>query len=63
MCCCLTLLLLVLSRLLLRLLQSLLFRYGVWGDWDRPYITLQPEYEAAQLQVFGEMFLKGHIYR
>jgi isoleucyl-tRNA synthetase len=38
-------------------------RYGVWGDWDRPYITLQPEYEAAQLRVFGDMFLKGHIYR
>lgn len=37
--------------------------YGVWGDWERPYITLQPEYEAAQLRVFGDMFLKGHIYR
>lgn len=35
----------------------------MWGDWDRPYITLQPEYEAAQLRVFGDMFLKGHIYR
>ncbi|KAG1677731.1 hypothetical protein FOA52_001043 [Chlamydomonas sp. UWO 241] len=38
-------------------------RYGVWGDWDTPYITLQPEYEAAQLEVFGKMFLNGHIYR
>jgi isoleucyl-tRNA synthetase len=38
-------------------------RWGVWGDWDAPYLTLQPEYEAAQLGVFGQMFLKGHIYR
>ena len=38
-------------------------RYGVWGDWDQPYLTLQPEYEAAQIGVFGEMVHKGHIYR
>ncbi len=38
-------------------------RYGVWGDWDHPYMTLQPEYEAAQLGVFGEMVEKGYIYR
>jgi len=38
-------------------------RYGVWGDWDRPYLTLTPEYEAAQIAVFGEMALKGYIYR
>lgn len=38
-------------------------RYGVWGDWDNPYLTLNPEYEAAQVGVFGEMFLKGYIYR
>ncbi|GAX74373.1 hypothetical protein CEUSTIGMA_g1821.t1 [Chlamydomonas eustigma] len=38
-------------------------RYGVWGDWEAPYITLQPEFEAAQLAVFGKMLLNGHIYR
>ncbi len=38
-------------------------RYGVWGDWDHPYLTLQPSYEAAQLGVFGQMVLKGYIYR
>lgn len=38
-------------------------RYGVWGDWARPYLSLQPEYEAAQIRVFGDMLLKGHIYR
>lgn len=38
-------------------------RYGVWGDFTHPYLTLQPEYEAAQIGVFGQMFLKGYIYR
>jgi isoleucyl-tRNA synthetase len=38
-------------------------RYGVWGDWDHPYMTLTPEYEAAQIDVFGQMYLKGYIYR
>lgn len=38
-------------------------RYGVWGDWEHPYLTLRPEYEAAQLGVFGQMLLKGYIYR
>ncbi|EFJ46048.1 hypothetical protein VOLCADRAFT_93543 [Volvox carteri f. nagariensis] len=38
-------------------------RYGVWGDWSSPYVTLEPSYEAAQLRVFGKMFLNGHIYR
>lgn len=38
-------------------------RYGVWGDWENPYLTLKPEYEAAQIAVFGNMFLKGYIYR
>ncbi|MCT7980025.1 isoleucine--tRNA ligase [Laspinema olomoucense] len=38
-------------------------RYGVWGDWENPYLTLKPEYEAAQIGVFGKMVLKGYIYR
>lgn len=38
-------------------------RYGVWGDWENPYLTLTPEYEAAQIAVFGVMVLKGYIYR
>ena len=38
-------------------------RYGCWADWDAPYMTLQRSYEAAQLGVFGAMFLNGHIYR
>ncbi len=38
-------------------------RYGIWGDWQNPYLTLKPEYEAAQIEVFGQMALKGYIYR
>ena len=38
-------------------------RWGIWADWEQPYLTLQKEYEAAQIKVFGEMVLKGHIYR
>lgn len=38
-------------------------RWGVWGDWEAPYLTLNPAYEAAQLSVFGRMVLNGHIYR
>ncbi|KAJ1462912.1 tRNA synthetases class I-domain-containing protein [Pelagophyceae sp. CCMP2097] len=37
--------------------------FGVWGDWETPYLTLQPEYEAAQLGVFAKMFERGFIYR
>jgi isoleucyl-tRNA synthetase len=38
-------------------------RWGIWGDWDAPYLTLQKAYEAAQIGVFGRMVLAGHIYR
>jgi len=38
-------------------------RYGVFGDFDKPYMTLQPEFEAAQIRVFGEMYKKGYIFR
>jgi isoleucyl-tRNA synthetase len=44
--------------------QSVSFqRYGVFGDFAKPYMTLQPEFEAAQIRVFGEMFKKGFIFR
>ncbi len=38
-------------------------RWGIWADWDQPYLTLQKHYEAAQIGVFGQMVLAGHIYR
>ncbi|MDF2909244.1 MAG: isoleucine-tRNA ligase, partial [Sporolactobacillus laevolacticus] len=38
-------------------------RLGVRGDWDHPYLTLHKEYEAEQIEVFGEMAKKGYIYK
>ncbi|UQS82711.1 isoleucine--tRNA ligase [Bombilactobacillus folatiphilus] len=38
-------------------------RLGVSGDWDHPYITLQPEYEEQEIRVFGKMVKRGLIYR
>nr|WP_322766115.1 isoleucine--tRNA ligase [Cyanobium usitatum] len=38
-------------------------RWGIWADWETPYLTLHKSYEAAQIGVFGAMVLAGHIYR
>lgn len=38
-------------------------RFGVWGDWDKPYLTLHPQYEAAQMAVFGKMYELGYVSR
>ncbi|MBX5466367.1 MAG: isoleucine--tRNA ligase [Firmicutes bacterium] len=38
-------------------------RLGILGDWDHPYITLDPEFEAAELEVFADMVDKGLVYR
>lgn len=38
-------------------------RLGVSVDWENPYITLTPDYEADQVRVFGAMADKGYIYR
>lgn len=38
-------------------------RLGVRGDWWNPYITLEKEFEAEQIKVFGDMAKKGFIYK
>ncbi len=38
-------------------------RLGILGEWDNPYITLNPAFEADQLRVFGAMAAKGLIYK
>ena len=38
-------------------------RLGVLGDWEHPYITLEPEFEARQIGVFADMYQKGYIYK
>ena len=38
-------------------------RLGVLGDWDRPYLTLTHDFEAKQIEIFGEMAKRGYIYK
>ena len=38
-------------------------RLGVLGDWENPYLTMKPSFEAREVKVFGEMFKKGYIYK
>ncbi|WP_317638109.1 isoleucine--tRNA ligase [Lactobacillus xylocopicola] len=38
-------------------------RLGVSADWDHPYITLQAEYEAEEIRLFGKMYQQGYIYK
>ena len=38
-------------------------RLGVTGEWDDPYLTFTPEYEAGNIEVFKKMYLSGAIYR
>ena len=38
-------------------------RLGVIGDFEHPYLTLKPEFEARQVEIFGTMASKGYIYK
>jgi isoleucyl-tRNA synthetase len=38
-------------------------RLGVQGNFENPYLTLRPEFEARQVEIFGEMAKKGYIYK
>jgi len=38
-------------------------RLGVLGDWDRPYLTMDPEFEAEQVRGFGRIIENGHVQR
>ena len=38
-------------------------RMGVVGDWEHPYKTMDPGFEAQEVRVFGKMFQNGHIYK
>jgi isoleucyl-tRNA synthetase len=37
-------------------------RLGVLGDWERPYITMNPRYEAGQIRALGKVIANGHLY-
>ena len=38
-------------------------RMGVIGDWEHPYKTMDPGFEAEEVKIFGEMYKKGYIYK
>jgi isoleucyl-tRNA synthetase len=38
-------------------------RLGILGDWDHPYLTMQPRYEAEQLRAFAAIIRNGHLYK
>ncbi len=38
-------------------------RLGLVGDWENPYRTMSPDFEATEVKVFGEMFKRGYIYK
>lgn len=38
-------------------------RLGILGDWDNPYLTFKPEYEAKQLEVFKELYENGYVFK
>ena len=38
-------------------------RLGITADWDHPYATMSPEFEAREVKVFGEMYSRGYIYK
>lgn len=38
-------------------------RLGVWGEWKKPYITMDAEFEATQIKLFYQMYEKGYVYK
>ena len=38
-------------------------RMGVLGDWEHPYLTMAPSFEAEEVKIFGRMYKKGYIYK
>jgi isoleucyl-tRNA synthetase len=38
-------------------------RLGVWGNWAKPYITIDADFEATQVRLFGDMYQKGYVYK
>ena len=51
------------ARKFVEIQKSEFKRLGVFADWDNPYLTLDPKYEASIIKVFGQLAEKGYIYR
>ncbi len=51
------------ARKYIDLQRSQFKRLGVFGDWENPYLTLNKEYEAAELGLFADIVAQGFVYR
>ncbi|AKL97543.1 isoleucine--tRNA ligase [Endomicrobium proavitum] len=51
------------ARKFVEIQKSEFKRLGVFADWNNPYLTLDPKYEASIIKVFGDLAKKGYIYR
>ncbi len=38
-------------------------RLGVWGNWEKPYLSIAPDFEAEQIRVFGDIYKKGYVQK
>jgi len=38
-------------------------RLGVFGDWEKPYLTMEYDYEATTVEEFGKLYLNGSVYK
>ncbi|HVF47506.1 MAG TPA: isoleucine--tRNA ligase [Pyrinomonadaceae bacterium] len=38
-------------------------RLGILGDWERPYLTMSPEYESSTARLFGKFLERGYVYK
>jgi isoleucyl-tRNA synthetase len=38
-------------------------RLGVLGDWEKPYLTMDPHFEADIVRALGRIFTRGHLVR
>lgn len=38
-------------------------RLGVWGNWENPYLTIDGVFEAAQIELFGELYQQQYVYK
>ncbi|MCJ7610835.1 MAG: isoleucine--tRNA ligase, partial [Candidatus Aminicenantes bacterium] len=38
-------------------------RLGIFGEWDKPYLTMNPEYEAAVMRYLADFFRMGNVYK
>jgi isoleucyl-tRNA synthetase len=38
-------------------------RFGIFGEWDDPYVTMDPAYQANIVRAFGKFVEKGAVYK